>query len=152
LRRRTEKLRAAALVFIGLLGAGASHSRAGDAVVVGYNSDGVWTRWTYYCSSTPKGGRDYKDAGQAREAALRDLRRLEGKLARTDVLAASDLTGYFACARTNTPAGKDVMAVGYGKSQGDADKDALDKLRRGDGTAEQKIVYRYHSYGADSAP
>ena len=51
-----------------------------------------------------------------------------------------------------TPAGKDVMVVGYGKSQAEADKDALNKLSRGDGAAEQKIVYRYHSYGADSAP
>ena len=51
-----------------------------------------------------------------------------------------------------TPAGKDVMVVGYGKSQAEADKDAMNKLRRDDGTTEQKIVYRYHSYGADSAP
>jgi hypothetical protein len=138
------------LLLVGLLGASASRIRAGDAVVVGYNSDGVWTTWTYYCSSTPKGGRDYKDAGQAREAALRDLHRREGKLARTEVLAESDLTGYFACARAKTPTGKDVMVVGYGKSQAEADKEALDKLRRGDGTAEQKIVYRYHSYGADA--
>ena len=139
-------------MLLGLLGAAASCVRAGDAVVVGYNSDGVWTTWTYYCSSTPKGGRDYKDAREAREAALRDLHRREGKLARTEVLAESDLTGYFACARAKTPAGKDVMVVGHGKSQAEADKEALDKLRRGDGTAEQKIVYRYHSYGVDSAP
>ena len=125
---------------------------AGDAVVVGYNADGVWTTWTYYCSSTPKGGRDYKDAAKARDAALRDLRRRgKGEVARTDVLAESDQTGYFACARAKTPKGKDVMVVGFGQSQADADKEALDKLRRGDGTAEQKIVYRYHSYGADSA-
>ena len=140
------------MALVGLLGAAASPIRAGDAVVLGYNSDGVWTTWTYYCSSTPKGGRDYKDAGQAREAALRDLHRREGKLARTEVLAESDSTGYFACARAKTPAGKDVMVVGYGRVQAEADKEALDKLRRGDGTAEQKIVYRYHSYGADSAP
>jgi len=136
-------------VLLGLLGADASRICAGDAVVVGYNSDGVWTTWTYYCSSTPKGGRDYKDAVQAREAALRDLHRREGKLARTEVLAESDSTGYFACARAQTPLGKDVMVVGHGKSQAEADKEALDKLRRGDGSAEQKIVYRYHSYGAD---
>ena len=139
-------------MLLGLLGVVASCIRAGDAVVVGYNSDGVWTTWTYYRSSTPKGGRDYKDAGQAREAALRDLHRREGKLIRTEVLAESDLTGYFACARAKTPAGKDVMVVGHGKSQAEADKEALDKLRRSDGTAGQKIVYRYRSYGADSAP
>jgi hypothetical protein len=127
-------------------------SYAGDAVVVGYNADGIWRTWTYYCSSTPKGGRDYKDAEQAREAALRDLRRRDRELARTDVIAQSDLTGYFACARAKTPAGKDVMVVGVGKSQAEADKEALDKLRRDGGAAEQKIVYRYHSYGADSAP
>ena len=66
------------------------------------------------------------------------------------MLAESDLTGYFACARAKAPAGKDVMVVGFGKSQAEADKEALNKLRRGDGAAEQKIVYRYHSYGADS--
>jgi hypothetical protein len=120
--------------------------------VVGYNSDGIWTTWTYYCSSTPKGGRDYKDAAQAREAALRDLRRREGRLAKTEVLTQSDATGYVACARAKTSAGKDVLVVGYGKSQSEADKDALNKLQRGAGAAEQKIVYRYHSYGADSAP
>ena len=68
------------------------------------------------------------------------------------MLAESDLTGYFACARAKTPAGKDVMVVGYGKSQAEADKEALNKLGRRDGAAEQKIVYRYHSYGADSVP
>lgn len=129
-----------------------AHVQAGDAVVVGYNSDGVWTSWTYYCSSTPKGGRDYKDAEQARAAALRDLHRRKGMLAKTEVLAQSDATGYAACARAKTSAGKDVLVVGKGKSQAGADRDALDKLQRADGANEQKIVYRYHSYGADSAP
>jgi len=136
---------------IGSLG-GAAALLAGDAVVVGYNSDGVWTTWTYYCSSTPKGGRDYKDGAAAREAALRDLRKRKGKSARTEVLAQSDATGYVACARGKTSAGKDVMVVGRGKSQPEADKDALDQLQRAQGGEDQKIVYRYHSYGADSAP
>ncbi len=34
---------------------------AGDAVVIGYNADGIWTSVTYYCSGTPKGGADYKE-------------------------------------------------------------------------------------------
>jgi hypothetical protein len=132
------------------LGGGSVHG--GDAVVVGYNAEGVWTTVTYYSSSTPKGGRDYKDAAQAREAALRDLRRRgKGELAREAVLADSDATGYVAVARGKTKAGKDVIVVGRGKSQADADREALDKLNRGDATAAQKIFYRYHSYGADAA-
>ena len=44
-----------------------SSAFAGDAVVIGYNADGVWTAVTYYCSSTPKGGSDYKDQAGARK-------------------------------------------------------------------------------------
>src|SRR5882762_4035960 len=33
---------------------------AGDAVAIGYNIEGVWTGLTYYASSKPKGGKDYK--------------------------------------------------------------------------------------------
>src|ERR1700736_1653463 len=105
---------------------------AGDAVAVGYNSDGIWTAVTYYCSSRPKGSRDYKDSQQARAAALRDLhRRTPEDLAKATILAASDLTG-------------------YGKSQAEADKKAFAQLNQVRATADQKIVYRYFSYGADS--
>jgi hypothetical protein len=126
--------------------------RAGDAVAIGYNSEGVWTAVIYYCSSTPKGGKDYKDSAQAREAALRDLRKRAGdNLAKADVLADSDLTGFFAVARGKTESGKDVTVVSYGKAQAEADKKALADLERAGATAKQKIFYRYFSYGADSA-
>jgi hypothetical protein len=125
---------------------------AGDAVAIGYNSEGVWTMVTYYCSSTPKGGKDYKDSAQAREAALHDLRRREGEnLAKTSVIAESDLTGYAAVARGETQTGKDVTVVGRGKSQEEAEKKARADLNRNGATAKQKIVYRYFSHGADSA-
>ena len=124
---------------------------AGDAVVIGYNSEGVWTAITYDRSSTLKGGAHYKNAAQAREAALRDLRVRAGEnLARVSILADSDLTGYVAVARGTTESGKDVNVVGHGRSQAEADKKALAELNQGRATANQKIVYRYFSYGADS--
>jgi hypothetical protein len=124
---------------------------AGDAVVIGYNADGIWTAVTYYCSATPKGGRDYKDKLQAREAARRDLRkRAPEQMVRSSVLAESDLTGYVAVARGKTGGGIDVTDVGYGQSQKEADEKALAQLNRAGATAKQKIVYRYFSYGANS--
>ena len=124
---------------------------AGDAVAVGYNSDGIWTAVTYYCSSRPKGSRDYKDSQQARAAALRDLhRRTPEDLAKATILAASDLTGYVAVARGRAESGTETNVAGYGKSQAEADKKAFAQLNQVRATADQKIVYRYFSYGADS--
>ncbi len=123
---------------------------AGDAVAIGYNSEGVWTSVTYYCSSTPKGGTDYKKSEQARAAALRDLRVRAGEnLAKASVIAASDLTGYFAVARGKPQSDKDVTVVGHGKSRAEAEKKALAELSRAGATGNQKIVYRYFSHGAD---
>lgn len=128
-----------------------SDAFAGDAVALGYNSKGIWTAVTYYRSSTPKGGADYKTAAEARQAALRDLRARAGEnLAKASILTDSDLTGYVAVARGKTEPGKDINVVGYGKSQAEADKKALAALNEAHVTAEQKIVYRYFSYGADS--
>jgi len=130
---------------------GALSLHAGDAVAVGYNSEGVWTMVTYYGSSTPKGGKDYKDSTQAREAALRDLRRRGGhEMAKASVIAESDLTGFVAVARGETQSGKDITVVGRGKSQEEAEKKALAGLNAEGATAKQKIVYRYFSHGADS--
>jgi hypothetical protein len=124
---------------------------AGDAVAVGYNSEGIWTAVIYHCSSTPKGGRDYKDSKQAGEAALRDLRkRAPENLAKATILAASDLTGYVAVARGRAESGTETNVVGYGKSQAEADKKAFAQLNQIRATADQKIVYRYFSFGADS--
>jgi hypothetical protein len=126
-------------------------ARAGDAVAIGYNSEGVWTTVTYYSSSTPKGGKDYKDEAQAREAVVRDLRRREGeKLARTEILASSDATGFVAVARGETTTGKDLTVVARGKSQTEAEARALADLNRQGATAKQKVVYRYFSHGVDS--
>ncbi len=128
-------------------------AQAGDAVVIGYNADGVWTAVTYYCSSSPKGGRDYKNAAQAREEAMRDLRKRAGnELVRSSVVAESDSTGYFAVARGKTALGKDETVVGFGKSQSDADKKALADLNRAGATTKQKIFYRYFSHGDDATP
>jgi hypothetical protein len=129
----------------------ASPAFAGDAVVIGYNADGIWTAVTYYCSSTPKGGSDYKEKLQAREEALRDLkRRGGGQMVKSNVLAESDLTGYAAVARGKTERNVDVTMVGYGQSQSEADEKALAQLKRGGATANQQIIYRYFTYGADS--
>jgi hypothetical protein len=124
---------------------------AGDAVAIGYNAEGVWTAVTYYNSSTPAGGTDYKTEAQAREEALRDLRARAGENStNSKIIAASDSTGYAAVARGKNRAAKDENVVGYGKSQREADQNALAQLKQADAAGKRKIVYRYFSYGADS--
>jgi hypothetical protein len=124
--------------------------RAGDAVAVGYNADGVWAAVTYYSSSTPAGGKDYKDSAHAREAALRDVRRRGSDVAKGEVIAASDRTGNFAVARGKPASGRELIVVGYGTSQVEADKAALEKLTEAGAAANQAVMYRYFSYGSDS--
>lgn len=124
---------------------------AGDAVATGYNAEGVWTGITYYASSTPKGGRDYKIENGAREEAMRDLRKRSDYAASTvNILSSSDSTGFVAVARGRDKSGKEVNVVGRGKSQKDADENAFAELKRAGASAEQKIVYRYFSYGDPS--
>jgi hypothetical protein len=128
----------------------AARTFAGDAVAVGYNNDGVWTSMTYYSSSSAKGGKDYKTEAEARDEALRDLRKRGGdETVRTEILASSDATGFAAIARGKEKSGKDVNVVGRGKSQTDADKNAFEKLKAASATKHQKIVYRYFSHGAE---
>jgi hypothetical protein len=125
---------------------------AGDAVAIGYNADGIWTDVTYYRSATPKSGKDYRTSEQARQFALRDVRRrTQSAIATTHILSASDSTGFVAVARGQDQSGKDFHGVGRGKSQAEADKKAFDLLNQAGAGAEQKIVYHYFSYGADSA-
>ena len=124
---------------------------AGDAVAVGYNAEGVWTGITYYASSTPKGGRDYKIENGAREEAMRDLRKRSDYAASTvNILSSSDSTGFVAVARGRDKSGKEVNVVGRGKSQKEADEKAFAELKQAGASAKQKIVYRYFSYGAES--
>jgi hypothetical protein len=124
---------------------------AGDAVAIGYNKDGVWTGVTYFSSSKPKGGKDYKTENGAREEAMQDLRKRSSYDASTvKILSSSDSTGFVAVARGKDKSGKDVNVVGRGKSQAEADKKAFDLLNQTGAGAEQKIVYRYFSHGADS--
>jgi hypothetical protein len=125
---------------------------AGDAVVIGYNYEGVWTAVTYNRSSTPKGGPHYHDAVQACTFALRDLRvRASDDLVRTEIIGKSDRTGYVAVAQGKAIAkNKDVTAVGRGTSQAEADKKALALLNANGVTENEQIVYRYFSYGTDS--
>lgn len=144
-------MRAAFVTTIGLFFVAIS-SRAGDAVAVGYNAEGMWAAVTYYASSTPKGGADYKSSAEAREAALSDLRRKANDVVtNSSILAASDSTAYAAVARAETKAGKDVIVVGYGKSPAEAEQKAIEDLKRSGATAKQKIMYRYFSNGADAA-
>ena len=98
----------------------------GDAVAIGYNSKNVWMMVTYYSSSTPKGATITRTRPGAREAASLDVRRRAGEgLAKVDVIAASDLTGFVAVARGENKSGNDVTVVGRGKSQAEAEKKAL---------------------------
>ena len=124
---------------------------AGDAVAVGYNSEGVWTAVTYYSSSTPKGGKDYKTEKEAQELALRDVRkRSEHETATATILASSDAAGFAAVARGKAKSGKDVNVVGYGTSRREAESKAFAQLGEVGAGAKQKIVYRYFSYGGAS--
>ena len=137
------------LLFSSLLLALATCAIAGDAVVVGYNQDGIWTAVTYFRSATPKGGKDYRTSEQARESALRDLRRRSQYPAtQTSVLSSSDRTGFVAVARGHDQDGRDFHAVGRGKSQSEADRKAFNLLNEAGAGAEEKIIYRYFTYGA----
>src|SRR5438270_13152639 len=104
----------------------ASRLIAGDAVAVGYNVNGIWTAVTYYCSSAPKGGKDYKTEEEAQELALRDVRkRSKHETATTSILVSSNATGFVAVARGQTKSGKDVNVIGRGETQNHADKEAF---------------------------
>jgi hypothetical protein len=124
---------------------------AGDAVAIGYNDQGVWTGITYYASVTPKGGKDYKIENGAREEAMRDLRRRSSYAATAvKILSSSDSTGFVAVARGKDKSGKDINVVGRGKTQKDADANAFKQLMQNGANANQKLIYRYFSYGSDS--
>jgi len=142
------------LIIVGALFCLATHLVvAGDAIVIGYNSEGIWTAVTYDRSSTPKGGPHYREAAQACVLALRDLRVRAGEnLATTKIVGQSDRTGYVAVARGRSmAANKDVTAVGRGNSQAEADSKVFARLKEMDCTEDEQIVYRYFSYGTDSA-
>jgi hypothetical protein len=123
---------------------------AGDAVAIGYNAEGVWSSVTYYSSGKPKGSADYKAEAEAREAALRDLKKRGGEgLARSEILSSSDATGFVAVGRGADKSKKDQNVVGRGKTQAEADEQAMAELKQRGATKNQKIVYRYFSHGAD---
>ena len=130
----------------------AHYVSAGDAIAIGYNTDGAWTAVTYNRSSTPRGGAHYRPATQACIFAVRDLRvRANDYLARTAIVGQSDRTGYVAVARgMATVRNKDITAVGRGRNQAEADQKALALLTATGVTTDQQIVYRYFSYGSDS--
>jgi len=123
---------------------------SGDAVAIGYNADGVWTSLTYYSSGKPKGGERYKNESEARDEALRDLRKRGGEgVVRSEIVSSSDATGFVAVGRGTDKSGKDQNVVGRGKTQKEADQSALAELNEQGATKNQKIVYRYFSHGAD---
>jgi len=145
----TSDKQVSALIFVTLCIAGRAF--AGDAVAIGYNKDGVWTSVTYYCSSKPKGAKDYKTENEAREEALHDLRKRGGDQAtRFEILSSTDATGFVAVGRGKDKSGKDLNVVGRGESQKKADTKAFEQLKASGATKDPKIVYRYHSYGTDS--
>lgn len=141
---------AAILLLNSLLLAPCSSLVAGDAVAIGYNADGVWTSVTYYSSGKSKGASDYKTESEARDEALRDLRKRGGDgLARAEILSSSDDTGYVAVARGADKSRKDQNVVGRGKTQREAEQNAMAELNKAGATKGQKIVYHYFSHGAD---
>src|SRR3954469_2625616 len=125
---------------------------AGDAVVMGYRADGVWTAVTYIRSSAPPGGGiHYHDSADAAVSAERDLRlRSKAGLARTKIVDQSDSTGYVTVMRGSVAdANKGVTTVGRGPSQEKADHDASSKLTALAATTHERVIYRYFSYGMD---
>lgn len=137
------------LLFLCLIAATAS---AGDAVAIGYNYDGAWTAVTYNRSSTPQGGPNYHDSTKACQFAVRDLwARASEYLVRTEIVGQSDRTGYVAVAQGKAvERNKDVTAVGRGRTQDEADANALKLLTGREATTEPAIVYRYFSYGSEA--
>ena len=125
---------------------------AGDAVAIGRDYEGAWTAVTYNRSSTPKGGPNYHNSAKACEFAVRDLwARASEYLVRTEIIGQSDRTGYVAIAQGKAvERNKDVTAVGRGRTQNEADANALKLLNAREATTEPAIVYRYFSYGDDS--
>ncbi|HLW35330.1 MAG TPA: hypothetical protein VKS98_06695, partial [Chthoniobacterales bacterium] len=96
------------------------------------------------------GASDYKTENEARDAALRDLRKRGGEgLARAEIISSSDATGFVAVARGSDKSGKDQNLVGRGQSQKEAEENAMTELNKAGATKGQKIVYRYFSHGAD---
>ena len=143
------------IMLASLLTLAARQAIAGDAGAMGYRYDGVWTAVTYNRSSTPKGGSHYREADQACAAALRDLHTRgalpNDPLVRTKIIGKSNQTGYVAVAHgKGTNVSKEVTAIGRGKSQLEADRQVLQKLDQAEATREQRIAYRYFSYGTDS--
>ena len=132
--------------------------QAGDAIAIGYNGSGVWTAVTFNRSSTPKGGLHYHDSTEACARAMRDLQLRAGEdIARMQILGQSNRTGFVTVARArstkiSSEGPLDVTAIGRGKSQIEADRNAFQKLTNSQGTIDQKIVYQYFSYGSDSVP
>src|SRR4051794_16865463 len=129
------------LIVIGiLLGLTASGLRAGDAIAVGFTWEGVWTAVTYNRSSTPKGGPNYHESGQACIFAERDLRARAGTApVRTEIIGQSDKTGFVAVAHGKRPnENKGIMTVGRGQSQEEADRQALERLRE-KAVSEEKV-------------
>jgi hypothetical protein len=125
---------------------------AGDAVAMAYDSDGVWTAVTYIRSTTPKGGTHYHDSAEAAASAKKDLHRRAGTDAfRTKVIGQSDQTCYVTVARgKSSKPNTCVTVIGRGKTQSQADHDALQRLGHA-AAAEETIVYQYFSYGSEDS-
>ena len=117
----------------------------GDAIAVTYDGNGNITSAASEYSSTKAGGKDHMKAVDAADKALTAVK---SRLAfREGVLHSSDLTGFFAFAIGASEQGRVSAKVGYGKTQEDADKNALKKLTDEGATKKQAIQFRYFSFG-----
>lgn len=125
-------------------------AQAGDAVAMAFDSDGVWISLTYIRSTTPKGGAHYHDSTEAGASARQDLHRRAGtEVFRTKVIGQSDQTCYVTVARgKSSKPNTCVTVIGRGKTQSQADQDALQQLRHA-AAADETIVYQYFSYGSE---
>ncbi|MEI6535407.1 MAG: hypothetical protein WCN98_08720 [Verrucomicrobiaceae bacterium] len=125
-------------------------THGGDAVAVTYDGNGNVTSADTEYSSTKSDGKDYMKGILAAEKALTAVK---ARLAyREGVIHSSDLTGFFAFAIGTTEQGQVKGKVGYGKTQAEADENALKKLSSDEATKQQTIQVRYFSYGENVAP
>jgi len=70
----------------------------------------------------------------------------------TGWVAPPPATGFVVVGRGTDKSHKDANVVGRGKSQKEADENAMTELNKAGATKNQRIVYRYFSNGAETNP
>ncbi len=106
------------------------------------------TRWQAYFSSTPKGGKDYLSA-QAAADRVRRIGLAQGST--VEIIDESHRTGYFCVAEAFTQLRTPIFRVGYGRTQVEADHQAIRQVDYAAGARQYYILKRFFSYGDEKA-